>query len=145
MVKCLPINWNIGCLIHDHWVNCCSAAWVRAFTSTAPARSTIQASACRQLPSLKFTKKIVYLKLGCCNIFFICKSSRGVHAKLLSGPHMQPTGRMLCTAQAWSEIIRKKYCFFSLIRTNKDIIYSFLGFIKVLWCFSEHTTILLVT
>jgi len=32
-------------------VNCRSAPWARVFTSTAPARSTIQASACRQLPS----------------------------------------------------------------------------------------------
>jgi len=30
----------------------------RAFTSTAPARSTIQASACRQLLSPKLTKKV---------------------------------------------------------------------------------------
>jgi len=37
-------------------VNCC-VSWARAFTSTAPARSTIQVSACRQLPSPKLTKK----------------------------------------------------------------------------------------
>ena len=51
VVKCLPLNWKVACSIHDHWVNCRSAPWARAFTSTAPARSTIQASACRQLPS----------------------------------------------------------------------------------------------
>jgi len=38
-------------------VNCRNAPWARAFTSTAPARSTIQASACRQLPSPKIKKK----------------------------------------------------------------------------------------
>jgi len=34
-------------------VNCRSALWPRAFTSTTPARSTSQALACRQLPSPK--------------------------------------------------------------------------------------------
>jgi len=38
-------------------VNCRSAPWARALTSTAPARSTIQASACRQLPSPQKQKK----------------------------------------------------------------------------------------
>jgi len=53
VVKCLPPNWKVGCSIHSHWVNCRNAPWAKAFTSTAPARSTIQASACRQLPSPK--------------------------------------------------------------------------------------------
>ena len=56
VVKCPPLNWKVGCSIHSHWVNCC-VSWARAFTSTAPARSTIQVSACRQLPSPKLTKK----------------------------------------------------------------------------------------
>jgi len=38
-------------------VNCRSAPWVRVFTSTAPARSTVQASVCLQLPSPILTKK----------------------------------------------------------------------------------------
>jgi len=42
-------------------VNCRSAPWARAFTSTAPARSTIQASACRELPSPKLTTKERYV------------------------------------------------------------------------------------
>jgi len=36
-----PLSWKVGCSIHSHWVNCRSAPWARAFTSTAPARSTI--------------------------------------------------------------------------------------------------------
>jgi len=43
-------------------VNCRSVPWARAFTSIAPARSTIQASACRELPSPKLTnKKNIYV------------------------------------------------------------------------------------
>jgi len=61
--KCPPPNWKVGCSIHSHWVNCRSAPWARAFTSTAPARSTIQASACRYLPSTKLTKKRKLLSL----------------------------------------------------------------------------------
>jgi len=38
-------------------VNFRSACWARAFTSTALARSTIQASACRQLPLPKSKKE----------------------------------------------------------------------------------------
>jgi len=34
----------------------CSAPWARALTSTAPARSTIQLLACRQLPLPKIKK-----------------------------------------------------------------------------------------
>jgi len=41
-------------------VNLRSAPWARAFTSTARAKNTIQASACRQLPSPRFTKKNVF-------------------------------------------------------------------------------------
>ena len=57
VVKCPPLNWKVGCSIHGHWVTCRSAPWTRMFTSTALARSTIQASACCQLPSPKLTKK----------------------------------------------------------------------------------------
>jgi len=57
VVKCPPPNWKVGCSIHIHWVNCRNAPWARAFTSTAPVRSTIQVSACRHLPSPKLTKK----------------------------------------------------------------------------------------
>jgi len=32
-------------------VNRCSVPWVKAFTSAVPARSKLQALACRQLPS----------------------------------------------------------------------------------------------
>jgi len=56
VIKCLLPNWKVGCTIHSHWVNCHSAPWARVFTSTVPARSTIQASACRQLPSPKIKK-----------------------------------------------------------------------------------------
>jgi len=59
VVKCPPLNWKVGCSTHCHWVNCRSAPWARAFTSSAPARSTIQASTCRQLSS---PKKINYKK-----------------------------------------------------------------------------------
>jgi len=59
VVNCTPLNWKVECSIHSHWVNRRSAPWARAFTSTALARSTIQASACRQLPSPKSTKKII--------------------------------------------------------------------------------------
>ena len=55
--QCPPPNWKVGCSIRSHWVNCRSAPWARAFTSTTPARSTFQASACRQLPSPKTQKK----------------------------------------------------------------------------------------
>jgi len=57
VVKCPLPNWKVGCSIHSLWVNCRSAPWARALTSTAPARSTIQASACRQLPSPQKQKK----------------------------------------------------------------------------------------
>jgi len=57
VVKGAPLNWKVGCSLHSHCVNCRSAPWARAFTSNAPARRTIQASACRQLPSPKLTKK----------------------------------------------------------------------------------------
>ena len=63
VVMCPPPNWKVGCSIHNHWVNCCSAPWAIAFTSTTPARSTIQASACRQLSSPKLTKKQNSFKL----------------------------------------------------------------------------------
>ena len=61
VAKCPPFNWKVACSIHSHWVNCRSAPWARAFTSTAPARSTIQASACRELPSPKLTTKEIYV------------------------------------------------------------------------------------
>jgi len=48
-----------GCPIHSHWVNCRSAPWASVFTSTALARSTIQASVCRQLTKTN-NKKSVY-------------------------------------------------------------------------------------
>ena len=51
VVECPSLSWKVGCSIHSHRVNCRSAPWARAFTSTAPARSTVQAPACRQLPS----------------------------------------------------------------------------------------------
>jgi len=54
------LDWNVGCSIHTHWVNCRSAPWARANTPTAPARSTIQASVCHRLPSPKLTKKFVW-------------------------------------------------------------------------------------
>ena len=56
VVKWSPLNWKDGCLIHDHWVNCCSDLWARKFTPTAPARSKFQASAYRQLLSPKSNK-----------------------------------------------------------------------------------------
>jgi len=43
-------NWSL----HDHWVTRRSATWARAFTATAPTKSIIQASACRQLSLNKF-------------------------------------------------------------------------------------------
>jgi len=57
VVKCPPPNWKVGCSTYSHGVHCHSAPWARAFTSTAPARSTIEASACCQLPSPKIHKK----------------------------------------------------------------------------------------
>ena len=56
VVQCPPLNSKVGCSIHCHWVNCRSDPWIRAFTSTAPARSAIQASACRKLPWPKLIK-----------------------------------------------------------------------------------------
>ena len=53
VVKCPPPSWKVRCSIHIHWVNCRRAPWARTFPSTAPARSTIQAKACRQLPTQK--------------------------------------------------------------------------------------------
>ena len=64
MGNCPPLNWKVGCSIHGHRVNCCSAPWARAFTATAPARSTIQSSDCRQLSSPKYYK-IYYITLTC--------------------------------------------------------------------------------
>ena len=60
VVKCPPPNWKVGCSIHSHWVNFRSAPWARAFTSTSPTRSTIQASACRQQSLPKLTKNSVW-------------------------------------------------------------------------------------
>ena len=42
MAKYLPLNWKVGCSFHGHRVNRRNAPWARAFTSTAPARSTVQ-------------------------------------------------------------------------------------------------------
>jgi len=39
VVECLPLNWKVGCSIHDHWVNRRSAPWATAFTSTTPTKS----------------------------------------------------------------------------------------------------------
>jgi len=69
--KCPPLNWKVGCLIHSHWVNCRSAPWARVFTSNHPARSTIQASACRQLLSSELIKK-----LAMCLTRFLCMCRR---------------------------------------------------------------------
>jgi len=52
-----PLKHTTGYSIHSHRANCRSPPWARAFTSTAPARSTIQALACCQLPSPKINKK----------------------------------------------------------------------------------------
>jgi len=43
VVKCLPFKWKVGCSTCSHWVIPCSAHWARAFTSTALARSKIEA------------------------------------------------------------------------------------------------------
>jgi len=43
------LSGKVGCSIPSYWVNRRCAPWARAFTSTAPARNTIQAQACRQL------------------------------------------------------------------------------------------------
>jgi len=40
-----PLKWKVGCSIHGHWATCRSAAWARAFTSAAPTKSIIQATA----------------------------------------------------------------------------------------------------
>jgi len=63
VVKCPPLNWEGQVSVQCHWVNCRSASWARAFTSTASARSTIQASVCRQFSSPKLTKKMLKKKL----------------------------------------------------------------------------------
>jgi len=52
VVKCPPLNWNVGCSI-GHCVNCRSDHWARAFTSAALARSKIQVSACCKWPITK--------------------------------------------------------------------------------------------
>ena len=57
VVKCPPLNWKVACSMHSHCVTRRSAHWARALTSTTPARSKFRDSACRQLPSLKLTKK----------------------------------------------------------------------------------------
>ena len=73
VVKCPPLNWRVGCSIHGHWVNCRSAALARAFTPIAPARSTIQASACRQFPPPKLKQQT---NKNCRVIVEVCKLSR---------------------------------------------------------------------
>ena len=61
-------------------MNCRSAPWARAFTSTAPARSTFQASACRQLPSPKLTKKmLLYIMSDYCEILRVIRHNRYLH------------------------------------------------------------------
>ena len=40
---------RLACSTHSHWVNGLSAAWARVFASTAPPRSNLRPSACRQL------------------------------------------------------------------------------------------------
>ena len=61
-----PLNWKVECSIRGQWVNCRSAPWVRAFTSTAPARRKFQASACRQLlPSPNMKQHGYDVVLGC--------------------------------------------------------------------------------
>ena len=59
VVKCPPLNWKFRCSIHDLWVHCRSDPWARAFTSTAPAKSTIQVSTCPQSLSSKSWKKVL--------------------------------------------------------------------------------------
>ena len=49
VVECPPPNWKIVWSIHGHRLTSRSAPWTRAFTATAPTKSSIQASACSQL------------------------------------------------------------------------------------------------
>jgi len=77
--KCPPLDRQVGCSIHGHWVNCRNAPWARAFTSDASVRSTFEVSTCCQLPPPKpnlMKRKTFLIMHGRHNFHYICEHSR---------------------------------------------------------------------
>ena len=77
VTECPSLNWKVGCSIHDHRVTHSSAPSVRSFTTTAPAKGIIQASACHQLSLINLSHCILLILTSLQSLFALpCQYDR---------------------------------------------------------------------
>ena len=113
VVKCPPLNWKVGCSIHGHWVNCRSAPWARAFTST-----TIHAFGLTAIGSKIFFSKINKKKHCQINVEELRQVLFPEHEPW-DAPRCvasDPPGQPLSTDKSWTAVVPTQYfrCFHAI-------------------------------